>query len=173
MQAPRWTQPETASPGSIERDKPVRVYPYALSRDLLERVIRDLRLNARIARRPEEADLVVALRARADDARLARLVDATGLPLHVVKSNTTAQLRRVLQNVFNIMQGLDDEEVKDAVREVEHAIQRVLNEGIEVALAPRRPMIRRMQHRMIARYHLDAEATGREPLKHLVIHPRG
>lgn len=172
-EAPPSREAETTAPGSIERDKPVRVYPYALSRDLLDRVIRDLRLNARIARRPEEADLVVALRARADDARLARLVDATGLPLHVVKSNTTAQLRCVLQNVFNIIQGLADEEVKDAVREVEHAIQRVLNEGIEVALAPRRPMIRRMQHRMIARYHLDAEATGREPLKHLVIHPRG
>jgi len=153
-------------------EKTVRVYPYALSRDLLERVIRDLRVNARAARRPEDSDLIVALRSRAEDARLTRLVDATGLPLHVVKSNTTAQLRRVLQNVFNVMQGFDDEEVKDAVREVEHAIQRVLNEGVEVALAPRRPMIRRMQHRMIVRYHLDAEAAGREPLKHLVIHPR-
>lgn len=156
----------------LQTDKTVRIYPYALSRDLLERVIRDLRVNARVARRPEEADLIVALRSRADDTRLVRLIEARGLPLHAVKSNTTAQLRRVLQNTFNVIQGLDDEEVKDAVREVEHAIQRVLNEGVEVALAPRRPMIRRMQHRMIVRYHLDAEATGREPLKHLVIHPR-
>lgn len=70
------------------------------------------------------------------------------------------------------MHGLDDSEVKDAVREVEHAIERVLNERVPVALAPRSPMIRRMQHRMINRYHLDAESNGREPMRHLVIHPR-
>src|SRR5690606_32328604 len=114
---------------------------------------------------------VVALRSRAGDPRLQRLLQATGLPLHVVKSNTSAQMRRLLQNLFNVIQGLDEEEVKDAVREAEHAIQRVLTEGVAVALAPRRPMVRKMQHRMIARYHLEAQSQGKEPLRHLVIQP--
>ena len=152
-------------------DRLVRIYPYALSRDLLERGIRELRLNARATNRPENADMVVALRSRAGDPRLQRMLQATGLPLHVVKSNTSAQMRRLLQNLFNVVQGLDEEEVKDAVREAEHAIQRVLTEGVEVALAPRPPMVRKMQHRMIARYHLEAQSEGKEPLRHLVIHP--
>jgi stage III sporulation protein SpoIIIAA len=154
-------------------DRPVRIYPYALSRDLLERVIRDQRLNARAASRPEHADMVLALRSRADDPRLQRLLEETNLPLHVVKSNTSAQMRKLLQNVLNVMQGVEDDEIKDAVREVEYAIQRVLNERIEVALAPRRPMVRKLQHRLIARYRLEAQSEGREPLRHLVIHPPG
>ncbi|HEY8553520.1 MAG TPA: R3H domain-containing nucleic acid-binding protein [Burkholderiales bacterium] len=163
---------EAAAPPPLpQRDRQVRIYPYALSRDLLERGIRELRLNARATNRPEHADMVVALRSRAGDPRLQRMLQATGLPLHVVKSNTSAQMRRLLQNLFNVVQGLDEEEVKDAVREVEHAIRRVLTEGVEVALAPRRPMVRKMQHRMIARYHLEAQSEGKEPLRHLVIHP--
>jgi stage III sporulation protein SpoIIIAA len=149
-----------------------RIYPYALSRDLLERVIRDLRLEARTVSRPEQADMIVALRSRGDDRRLQRIIGATDLPLHLVKSNTTAQLRRLLQTLFHVMQGVEDAEVREAVAEVEHAIQRVLAEGVEIALAPRRPMVRKLQHRLVARYHLEAESRGREPLRHLVIRPR-
>lgn len=164
--------PALAPRAPATEDQPLRIYPYALSRDLLERVIRDLRLNARAASRPENADMIVALRSRADDTRLRRMLETTDLPLHVMKSNTSAQMRRLLQSVFNVMQGVDDAEVQDAVREAEHAIQRVLNEGVEIALAPRRPMVRKLQHRMIARYHLEAQSQGKEPLRHLVIQPR-
>jgi stage III sporulation protein SpoIIIAA len=153
-------------------EQPVQIYPYALSRDLLERVIRDQRLNARATSRPENADLVIALRSRADDTRLRRVLERTGLPLHVIKHNSSAQMRKLLQNVFNVMHGVDDAEVKDAVREAEHAIQRVLNEGIAISLAPRRAMLRKLQHRMISRYHLVAQSEGREPMRHLVIQPR-
>jgi stage III sporulation protein SpoIIIAA len=158
------------SPVSTD-EQPVRIYAYALSRNLLERVLRDQRLNARTVSRPENADLVVALRSRADDARLQRMLERTGTPLHMVKRNSSAQLRNLLQNVFNVMHGVDDTEVRDAVHEVEHAIQRALNEGIAVPLGPRRAMLRRMQHRMIARYHLVAHSQGQEPLRHLVIQP--
>ncbi|MFL5811992.1 MAG: R3H domain-containing nucleic acid-binding protein [Bdellovibrionia bacterium] len=46
-----------------------------------------------------------------------------------------------------------------------------MSERIMVELAPRPASIRRMQHRMIARYHLESESVGTEPLRHLVIHP--
>jgi len=50
----------------------LRIYPYAISRDSLERVIRDLRLDARTVNEPERAQVIIALRARAEDARLRR-----------------------------------------------------------------------------------------------------
>ncbi len=153
-------------------EAPVGIYAHAVSRDSLERVIRDLRLNARVVARPENAELVVALRARAGDARLGRLLQATGLPLYTIKHNTTAQIRRLLQNVFNLLPGVEDEALREAVREVEHAIQRVLNEGVAVPLAPRPPGVRRLQHRLIARFHLDAESRGHGAQRHLVIYPK-
>ncbi|SCX93384.1 Stage III sporulation protein SpoIIIAA [Thiohalorhabdus denitrificans] len=159
------------APGPLGADGPVRIYPYALSRDHVERVIRDLRLDARTVDRPERANLVIARRARAEDPRLQRVLDATGAPLHVVKKNTTAQIRRLLEKVFTVLHGLEDEEVSDAVREAEDAAWRVLTEGEPIELAPHSGKVRQVQHEVAVRYHLVAESVGSEPLRHLVIHP--
>lgn len=149
----------------------VRIYPYAISRDLVEKVIRDLRLNARTVPRAEQADIALALRARAADARLRRLLEATSIPLHQVKRNSTAQIRRVLRDLFNIIPGLEEEAIDEAAREAEHAVQRVLTQGIAVELAPRSAPIRRMQHRIAMRHRLLAESAGSEPERRLVLHP--
>ncbi len=79
----------------------IRIYPYAINRDLVERVIRSFRFDARTVANPERADMVLALRSRSDDARLRRILDSYGLPLHCIKKNTTAQIRRLLNHVFS------------------------------------------------------------------------
>jgi stage III sporulation protein SpoIIIAA len=150
---------------------PVRIYPYALSRDHVERVIRDLQLDARTVARAEQATLVVARRSRADDPHLRRVLERTGAPLHVVKKNTTAQIRRLLEKVFSVLKGLEDEEVDTALQEAENAAHRVLTEGEPVALPPHSGPVRQLQHEVAVRYDLVAESVGSEPLRHLVIHP--
>jgi hypothetical protein len=92
--------------------------------------------------------------------------------VHLVKHATSAQLRRLLQNLFMLAPNVDEDEVRDAVQEAEHAIHRVLGEGIPIELAPRQPTLRKMQHRLVTRYHLVAESIGSEPTRHLVIHPQ-
>jgi predicted RNA-binding protein Jag len=81
-------------------------------------------------------------------------------------------MRRMLQKVFNIVQGIAEEEVQDAVQETKTAIQQVRERGIEIALQPRRPALRKVQHRMIAGSGLEATSTGVEPKKHLVVYPQ-
>lgn len=149
----------------------IKIYAYALSRDSVERVLRDLRLTARTVSRPEHADLILTLRSRAGDPRLGRIVELTGLPVHMVKKNTTAQIRRLLQNVLNVVWGADEVDVDDAVREAEAAIRRVLADGVAMELAPRPATLRKLQHRIVARHRLVAESVGSEPDRHLVIHP--
>jgi stage III sporulation protein SpoIIIAA len=150
-----------------------RIYPYALSRDLLERVIRSLRLNARTVGGPEQADIVVALRSRSDDLRLRRIVEGSGASLHFIKRNTANEMRRLLERTFHIMEGIEGDEIQEMVQETEAAIERVLAEGETVALAPRRPALRKMQHRLIAGRGLLARSAGKEPQRHLVIRPGG
>jgi stage III sporulation protein SpoIIIAA len=149
----------------------VRIYPYAISRDALDRVIRDLRLDARTIAKPEQAHLIVTLRSREEDARLRRIVQATGLPVEAVKKNTTAQIRRLLQNVFNMVYGIDDDEISAAVRETEAAIQQAIAEGVMVELAPHPPSLRQVQHRIASRHRVVSESVGHEPNRHLVIYP--
>lgn len=150
---------------------PARIFPYGISQDSLGRVIRDLQLNVRIVKQPERASCVIALRARVDDARLRRIIEYTGLPLHLVKRNTTSQLRRLLEQVFNAVPHVDDAEVSAAVRDAEAGMKRARLEGVAVELAPQRAPLRKLQHQLIVRNQLIAESVGSEPQRHLVIHP--
>lgn len=148
-----------------------RIYLYGLGRDAVERVIRDLRLEAVVTNKPERANLAIALRARADDGRLRHIVQATSLPVYTVKKNTTSQLRRLLRDVFNVVYGSDNSMVDEVVRETESAIQRAIQEGVVVELTPRPPSLRQLQHRVASRHHVVAESIGSEPMRHLVIYP--
>ncbi|MGD8710933.1 MAG: AAA family ATPase [Ectothiorhodospiraceae bacterium] len=163
--------PATLSQPERGSERLVRIFPYAISRDSVEKVIRDLRLNARTVDRAERADLFIALRSRSEDRRLTRLLEATGAPLHQVKRNTTAQIRRCLRDVFNVVPGLRDEAVDAAAREAERAAHQVISEGVAVELSPRSAPIRKMQHRIAMRHRLLAESEGSDPEKHLVIQP--
>lgn len=133
--------------------------------------MRDLRVDARTVGSGDFADLIIALRSRADDPKLRRAAEASDAELQVLKRNSGSEIRRLLLNYFNVVSGVDDMEVQEAVKEAEEAIEKVLADGVAVALAPRRPVLRKMQHRLAARYHLVAESSGKEPQRHLVIHP--
>ncbi len=150
---------------------PLRIYPYAISRDLLERVIRSLRLDARTVGGPEQADVILALRSRGDDLRLRRIAEVGEARIHLIKRNTANEMRRFLERVFYLLDESAGEEADEMVREIEAAIARVLQEGVEAQLAPRPPALRKMQHRIVSGHGLPARSSGREPDRHLVIYP--
>jgi predicted RNA-binding protein Jag len=77
----------------------------------------------------------------------------------------------MLQTVFHVVGGVDEEEAAEAVTEAEEAVERVLLEGTPVELSPRRSSLRKLQHLVASRHHLPAESVGREPARRLVIHP--
>ncbi len=149
----------------------VRIYPYGISRDSIDRVIRDMRLEAVVTNKPDRAHLVLALRTRAEEPRLRRIVQAAGLPVFSLKKNTTSQLRRLLRDIFNVVYGMENDEVDEVVRETENAIQKAIDEGVVVELSPRPPSVRKLQHRVASRHRVIAESVGSEPKRHLVIYP--
>jgi stage III sporulation protein SpoIIIAA len=152
---------------------PTRIYAHAVSQDLLDRVLRELKVDARVVGRMESADLILTLRSRSNDPKMRRTVERTGARVEAVKRNSSAELRRVLRGAFMLLEGVDEEQVREAVAEAEHAIQRVLSEGVTVPLAPRPPRLRKLQHRLVSRYHLETVSQGSEPVRHLIIYPLG
>jgi stage III sporulation protein SpoIIIAA len=155
------------------RQGTTRVYAHAASRDLLERVLRDLGADARVAGRLENADVVITLRSRANDPKLRKVSEKTGARVLAIKRNSSSEMRRVLRDAFLIAEGVDEDQVREAVLEAEHAIQRVLSESVSVPLAPRPPRLRKLQHRLVSRYHLETVSHGSEPQRHLTIYPLG
>ncbi len=150
---------------------PSRIYLQGVKRDLVERVIRELGLRIRIGNNPEKADAIIGLRSRNGNPELQQVSVRSGIPVHLIKRNTTSEIRRLMKRLFYIVQGVDETELQRALLETRSAIERVIDEGIEVALPPRRAVLRKIQHRMITSRGLESTSVGCEPQRHLVVYP--
>jgi hypothetical protein len=179
--APAQTPDEPAEESSEEaplppvkalRGKTVRIFPYAVSREKLERALRKFRVSAYVVDDLDAADMVVTLKAqeRRQPRRL-REAHARGIPFYVVRSNTITQMENFLASVF----GVDDPQAGDeaAVREVEEGIDEAQEQGHAVELAPQNNHLRRLQHQIVERYGLTSESKGEEPYRRVVIYPQG
>ncbi len=152
------------------RGKIVRIYAYAVGRDKMERALRKMRVPAFLVDDLDEADMVVTLKAQ-ERRQPRRLKDAMekGLPLHIIKSNTLAQMESFVRAHFGVIDVRAQDE--DALREVEDAIDEALDQGKPVELPPRNNYLRRLQHQVIERYGLTSESKGEEPFRRVVIYP--
>jgi stage III sporulation protein SpoIIIAA len=171
-EAPPPPPPATAEPAERRpaKGRTVRIYPYAVSRDKLDKAIRKFRVPAVIVDDIDDADLVLSLKSQ-ERRQPRRLRDAAekGLPIHVAKSNTIVQIENFLRSQFQVgdVRSQDDE----ALREVEEAIDEALDQGRPVELPPRNNYLRRLQHQIIERYGLISESRGEEPYRRVVIFP--
>jgi len=158
-------QQERAS--GTEAPPTIRVYPYGVSRNRLEKAIRDLRVPAFIARSWEDADAVISLKAhyRREPGRLREAIDRNK-PIFVVRSNTQVQIESVLKEMFDL-QTTTDEDL--AVREAQEAIQRVQEPGEPVELMPQNASLRRLQHQLAEQASLISSSVGADPRRRVRI----
>jgi hypothetical protein len=104
-----------------------------------------------------------------------RQAEDRGVPVYVLRNNTTIQMERQLVDVFQLREVAADEDGADAPAESENpvaaalleaelAIGQVLNgERRTVELQPRSGYVRRLQHQLAERYNVQSESRGREP----------
>ena len=104
--------------------KPLLIFPYGVSRNKIERAVHNLRVHASIARKWDDADVVLTLKTleRKESDRLKQIA-AENVPIYSIKTNTTTQIQNALKDVFNLP-SLDVEEI--AMREAEEAVYQVL-----------------------------------------------
>ncbi|HLW38675.1 MAG TPA: R3H domain-containing nucleic acid-binding protein, partial [Candidatus Eremiobacteraceae bacterium] len=144
-----------------ESGEMVRIFPYGVSRAKIERAIGNLRVPATIARKWDDADVVLTLKAleRRDNGKL-RDIAAQNVPIYAIKTNTTAQIQSCLKDLYDLP-SVDEEEI--ALREAEEATYQVMLHSKPVELSPQSSYIRRLQHQVVEKYHLQSRSTGTEP----------
>lgn len=99
------TEPEVALPhlprGRGTAAKPLRVYPFGVSRNRLEQTIETLGAPVVVVRDQRDADMVMTLknyyRRKPQPIREAEL---HGLPVYVLRANTSGQMEHVLSGLF-------------------------------------------------------------------------
>ncbi len=154
-----------------ERDRrPLRIFPYAVSRERLDRAIRDLGVDATVCSHPRNADVVVTLRslAKKRPKKLRELmVDET--QVHTIGSNTPGKIAEFLRELFELPSV--NREQEQALRQTEDAIANVLTHRRPVILEPQNAHLRRLQHQLAETFGVASESTGRGPLRRVVVRP--
>ncbi len=167
-QPPTAEQSREAMPGTQTR--PLRVYPFGVSKKGLEQAIHELGVPVTLVEQSGDADMVMTLKMHFHKKPTAiRQAEAQGVPIYVLKSNTVTQMQSQLGSIFEAE--LHHDPVQHALYETEEAITEVLEERTEaVELAPQNAYIRRLQHQMAERYNLSSASKGREPYRHVRIY---
>jgi len=166
------------TPPSVEADlsapipkKKVIIFPYGVARNRLEQSAKRLGVPAEIAKKIDQADVLMTLKSYYRN-RQKPVLDAEelGLPIFVLRSNTNSQIEQVLVDLFNLSevngQQIDLYSVNQQTRE---AIEAVHNGQRWVDLPPASSKIRRLQHELARDAELTSHSYGREPNRHVRI----
>lgn len=163
------------------------LYPYQMSRSLVEQAIEQTNLPIRVVGGVERADAILALKASLrKHANLRRMAEGYQVPIHVVKANTIAQIAMTLEHALgkedkeNEFSGEassfaysgDEDDEWDALEEARLAVEQiVIPKGQPVELLPRSAPVRKMQHEFVEHYRLKSTSFGAEPNRRLRIYP--
>lgn len=153
------------------KGKSLRIFPYALSRERLQRAIEELGVKATIVDKIEGADVILTLKAHAKrQSQKLREAHGRDIEVHVLRSNTVTQMENFLRSFCG--EGNDSANEDLAMQEVEDAVLEAVENRRVVALAPQPRHIRKKQHLYIERSGLISKSKGLDPMRHIVVYPR-
>lgn len=154
---------------SDERMRTVHIFPYGIARNRLARAVQMLRVPAEIVDDLGSAEALVTTKQHyRQHPKIVVDAERRGVPVYVLRANTSAQMESFLAELFRIsLEGGDAFE--RAMRETEEAISRVATGTPVIDLAPQNAYIRRYQHEMAREAHLFSESYGKDPYRHVRI----
>jgi len=152
------------------KGKLLRIYPYAISRERLERAIAVLGVPVAVTNDLSEADLMLTLKSHAK-RQSQKLREARGhnVEVYALRANTLTQMENFLRDTFGAAARAVNEDA--AMQEAEDAVIEAVEGRRPVELSPQPRHIRRMQHLYIERSGLLSESKGQEPMRRIVIYP--
>jgi len=152
-----------------------KIYIYAVSRSIVEKVIERLDLNAEITRNVEDADVVIAHKNFAKGgAKILSTANDYRIQVFYVKTNSMSQIQKVMKEALGIqetsetLQGYYDE-AERALDEAKAAIAKIMEGEELIELTPQNQKIRKMQHELIEQHNLASQSVGEGEQRHLKI----
>ncbi|MFA4906479.1 MAG: R3H domain-containing nucleic acid-binding protein [Candidatus Margulisiibacteriota bacterium] len=150
--------------------KILRIFPFGVNKQQLERAIRAMQLPAMAVPGLDESDLVLTTKSKSrPNTKIMLAAEEHNLPVHVIKKNVSSQIMKFLKYYFKV--GGREEAEDIAMREVGDAILHVKNSKKSVDLNPQNAYIRRLQHQKVDEAKMHSESVGEEPRRRLRIYP--
>lgn len=152
-----------------------KIYLYAVSRTIVEKVIERLDLNAEVTRSIDDADIVVAHKNFAKGgAKILSVANDYRLQIFYVKTNSMAQIQKVLKEALDIVETSETlcgyyDDAERALDEAKAAINKILAGEKDVELTPQNQHIRKLQHELVEQHNLESKSIGEGNNRHLKI----
>ncbi len=149
-----------------------KLFLFGVNRGRIEQVARDMHLHPEVVANLREADLFVTSKAyyRRKPQKISD-AEALKLPVYVLRSNTPAQIRQLLDNAYPRPGAERQNRLKIALNEAEEAVGKVRGGGEgSVELSPQSAYIRRLQHLLAQRSNLASQSTGKDPNRRVRIY---
>ena len=143
-----------------------RIYLYAVSRSIVEKVIERLNLNIELTRNIEEADIVIAHKNFAKGgAKILSLANDYRIRIFYIKTNSMPQIQKVLKEALDITESAQAitgyyDEAELALQEAKNAIDKILEGAKNIELKPQNQQIRKLQHELVEQYKLTGKSIG-------------
>ncbi|MBQ8459956.1 AAA family ATPase [bacterium] len=151
-----------------------KIYLYAVSRSIAEKVIERLDLNAEITRNIDDADIVIAHKNFIKGgAKVLSTAEENRLQIFYVKTNSMAQIQKVIKNALDIAEVNEKQTFYDvtekALDEAKSAIEKILAGASDIELTPQNTQIRKLQHELVEQHNLESKSVGEGESRHLRI----
>ena len=158
-----------------ENKKFKKIYLYAVSRTIVEKIIERLDLNAEITRNIDDADIVIAHKNFAKGgARILSTANDYRLQIFYIKTNSMAQIQKVLKEALDITETSETlfgyyDDAERAWDEAIAAINKILAGAEHVELTPQNQHIRKLQHELVEQHNMTSKSVGEGSQRHLKI----
>ncbi len=151
-----------------------KIYLYAVSRSIAEKVIERLDLNAEITRNLDDADIVIAHKNFIKGgAKVLSTAEENRIQIFYVKTNSMAQIQKVIKEALDIAELNEKQSFYDiterALDEAKAAIEKVLAGAKDIELTPQNQQIRKLQHELVEQHNLASKSVGEGENRHLRI----
>ncbi len=167
--------------------KPVvtKVFPFGIPKSAINEIIAETNSPVAVVDFADAAEIFVTTKSHYSRRPTAvRRAERDGVMVHVLRRGTKEQIKQFLkrfsQNRIRAQNGInadyDDLEqggrAREALKETESAIGRVVSGERRVELMAQPPFVRRLQHGLAARNNLGSASMGKEPSRRVVIRRR-
>ncbi len=176
--------------GETEAPKQVatRVFPFGIPKSTINEMITEMNSPVLVVDFADAAEIFVTTKSHYSRRPTAvRRAERDGVMIHVLRRGTKEQIRQFLKrfsqkhrNRTPAYDGNNGEyedleqggRAREALKETEVAINRVVSGEQRVELMAQPPYVRRLQHGLAARNNLGSASLGREPSRRVVIRHR-
>jgi stage III sporulation protein SpoIIIAA len=176
---------EPSAPPELPKQVVTKVFPFGIPKTAITEIVKETDAPIEVVDFADDGEIFVTTKSHYSRRPTAvRRAERDGVMVRVLRRGTKEQIRQFLKRFgqekvkaatvdnSNFEEHNQSGRSREALRETESAISRVVSGEQRVELMAQPPYVRRLQHGLAARNNLGSASMGREPSRRVVIRRR-